>query len=79
MLFRSAYAECHALVDTTYKNPAAWNRKAILNVARMGKFSADRVIQEYAQEIWEVAPVEIDIARKQAHTRFFHADQFKKT
>ena len=37
-----------------YKKPEKWTRKAILNVANMGKFSSDRSIQEYAKEIWEL-------------------------
>jgi starch phosphorylase len=41
-------------VDAAYKDPAGWDRKAIINVARAGKFSSDRTIQEYASEIWHV-------------------------
>jgi starch phosphorylase len=39
-----------------YADPAAWTRKAILNVAASGKFSSDRTIAEYASDIWNVEP-----------------------
>jgi len=54
------YVATQGRVDELYKNPAAWTRKAILNVAKMGKFSSDRTIQEYATEIWDVKPVKLD-------------------
>jgi starch phosphorylase len=41
-------------IDAAWKNPAAWWRKAILNTARMGWFSSDRSMREYAEEIWRV-------------------------
>jgi starch phosphorylase len=41
---------------------------SILNVARTGKFSSDRTIQEYCQEIWNVKPVKIDLKEYQPHT-----------
>jgi glycogen phosphorylase len=40
-----------------YQNPAKWNRMAILNTARMGYFSSDRTISEYASKIWQVNPI----------------------
>jgi starch phosphorylase len=40
-----------------FNNPSLWTRKAILNVARIGKFSTDRTVLEYAQEIWRIEPV----------------------
>ncbi len=43
-----------AIKDFTDKK--LWGKKAVLNVARMGKFSSDRSIQEYADNIWHVKP-----------------------
>lgn len=51
------YINCQQRVEALYKEPEEWTRKAILNVANMGKFSSDRTIREYAEEIWEVKPV----------------------
>jgi len=44
-------------VDDLYRRPNEWARQAILNVAGMGAFSADRTIREYADDIWKVKPV----------------------
>ncbi len=55
----SLYVACQDLVAETWKNPTEWNRKAILNVARMGKFSSDRSIQDYCENIWKVKPFKI--------------------
>ncbi len=46
------YMEAQDRVERTYRDPEDWTRKAILNVARMGKFSSDRTVAEYAREIW---------------------------
>lgn len=53
----SLYVACQNLVSETWKNPDEWSRKAILNVARMGKFSSDRSIRDYCERIWKVKPV----------------------
>ncbi len=49
-----AYATTQEKAAVEYTQPASWARKAILNVARMGKFSSDRTISEYAKEIWKI-------------------------
>ncbi|MCB1159802.1 MAG: glycogen/starch/alpha-glucan phosphorylase, partial [Leptospiraceae bacterium] len=46
-----AYCDCQNLVSEEYKNKKLWTKKSILNVARIGKFSSDRTIQQYADEI----------------------------
>ncbi|NFV80239.1 glycogen/starch/alpha-glucan phosphorylase [Magnetospirillum aberrantis] len=49
------YIAAQERVDALYRDPDEWTRKAILNVARMGKFSSDRTVAEYARDIWGVA------------------------
>ncbi|WP_238296791.1 glycogen/starch/alpha-glucan phosphorylase, partial [Methylobacterium soli] len=48
------YWRAQRAIDAAWTNPAAWWRKAILNTARMGWFSSDRSMREYAEEIWRV-------------------------
>lgn len=54
-----SYINCQERVNETYKNPGLWTRMSILNAANMGLFSSDRTIKEYADEIWNVKPVNI--------------------
>jgi starch phosphorylase len=54
--FRS-YLATSDRADQVYLNKAEWNKRAILNTARMGYFSSDRTIQEYAEKIWQVKPI----------------------
>jgi len=49
-----------ARVAKAYRDPALWTKMSILNVANMGKFSTDRTIREYAEEIWGVKSVSAD-------------------
>ena len=49
-----AYIACQNEVNDAFLDPATWTRKAILNVARMGKFSTDRTIKQYSEEIWGI-------------------------
>lgn len=53
------YLDAQAGVDRLYMNPEQWARTSILNTAGMGKFSSDRTIAEYANEIWDLAPQQV--------------------
>jgi glycogen phosphorylase len=55
-----SYVETQALVDEAYKDQEGWITKTITSVARMGFFSSDRCINEYAEEIWNVEPLVIE-------------------
>lgn len=52
-----SYLETQEIASLDYNDPSVWTKKAILNVARMAKFSSDRTISEYAREIWDLRPV----------------------
>jgi starch phosphorylase len=52
-----SYIAAQDKVSEAFMDPAEWSSKAILNVARMSKFSSDRTIREYARDIWNVVPV----------------------
>jgi len=52
-----SYIETQENIDALYKKPIEWDAKALMNVARSGKFSSDRTIREYANDIWHIDPV----------------------
>ena len=58
--FRS-YAEAHERVEAAYRDEEKWAEMAILNVAHVGKFSSDRTIQEYVDDIWHLDKIEVDL------------------
>jgi starch phosphorylase len=53
------YVERQKDVDAAYRDRTAWLRRSLLNIARMGKFSADRTIAEYARDVWQIRPAVI--------------------
>ena len=56
-----SYAEAQKKADEAYRVKDKWAKMAILNTAHSGKFSSDRTIKEYADEIWELKPVHIEM------------------
>lgn len=56
-----SYIDCQDWVSQLYSDQETWTKMSILNTARMGKFSADRAIREYCDEIWKVQPVKINL------------------
>lgn len=57
----ASYAKAQQEVEKAYNDPLGWARKAMLNVANVGKFSSDRTIEEYAKEIWKLEKVKVEI------------------
>ncbi len=60
-----AYIDCQDAVARAYRDRGRWTRMSILTVARMGKFSSDRAIREYCDEIWKVKPVPVELNRSE--------------
>ncbi len=56
-----SYADCHGLVNDTYRDVERWTRMSIFNTARAGKFSSDRTIREYCADIWHTHPVPVKL------------------
>jgi starch phosphorylase len=54
-----AYLDAQAEVEAAWRDEEGWTRASILNVARSGRFSSDRAIQEYCREIWNVEPLPV--------------------
>ena len=54
-----SYAEAQKKIETMYRDEKGWAKSAILNVACVGKFSSDRTIQEYVDDIWKLDKVKL--------------------
>ncbi|APR76388.1 Glycogen phosphorylase [Minicystis rosea] len=57
----AAYAACQEEVSKAFLDVPTWTRKAALNIARVGSFSSDRTVAEYAREIWGIERVKIEL------------------
>ena len=55
------YCECQEKASKEFTDQIAWTKKAIINVANIGKFSSDRTIKEYAKEIWNAKNIHINM------------------
>ncbi len=60
-----SYVACQERAAQAYSEQSNWTRMSVLNVARMGKFSSDRSIREYCDEIWDVEPVQVELEHYQ--------------
>ena len=59
-----AYAEAQKRVEAAYIDREGWAKKALLNTACCGKFTSDRTIQEYVNDIWHLEPVKVEVEEK---------------
>ncbi len=55
-----SYLEAQDRVDRAYRDQRAWTKASLVNIARSGKFSSDRTIQEYVDEIWHLRKVSVN-------------------
>ena len=53
-----SYSKAQDRVDQTYRDAEKWNQMSLVNIARSGRFSSDRAIEEYAKNIWHVKSVQ---------------------
>ena len=54
-----AYLDAQEKIDRDYQNKDEWDRKCVENICHMGFFSSDRSIQDYANDIWNIVPIEV--------------------
>ncbi|MGB8373744.1 MAG: glycogen/starch/alpha-glucan phosphorylase [Salegentibacter sp.] len=55
-----SYVECHQRIHEVWEKPEVWAKRSILNVANMGKFSSDRAVRDYCENIWKICPLKLE-------------------
>lgn len=55
-----AYAEAQKHIEARYQDRSGWAKMCLINVAQSGYFSSDRTIQQYADTIWHIQPVDVE-------------------
>jgi starch phosphorylase len=60
----ASYVACQEEVSAAWQDARRWTRMSILNTARAGKFSSDRAIREYCEQIWKIHPVSVDLDQR---------------
>ncbi len=55
----ASYADAQRKIDEKYRDRRAWNKSALINIASAGKFSSDRTIEEYVQDIWHLTKIKV--------------------
>jgi starch phosphorylase len=56
-----AYLESQAEVERVYRDSDEWTARVVRNIAQVGRFSSDRTIREYAEQIWRIRPVRVTL------------------
>jgi starch phosphorylase len=59
------YIDCQDRVGAVFQDKARWTKMSILNTARMGKFSSDRSVSDYCNDIWDVKPFPVELKWQQ--------------
>lgn len=55
-----AYCQAHQAIDALYRDSSAWAKKAIINTANMGKFTSDRSVLDYVDQVWKIAKCNVN-------------------
>jgi starch phosphorylase len=56
-----SYVDTQVRAEQAFRQPASWQRMSILTAARMGRFSSDRAVREYCDQIWKASPVPVEL------------------
>jgi starch phosphorylase len=56
-----SYWDCQQTVSETFRDPTQWSTMVAHNLANVGRFSSDRTISQYAEDIWGIKPLQIEV------------------